>query len=263
MLLFNFILSKLLYSWYDNYKMEGFWKTVEEYFPNFWEIPSLYTFLEQSMAYYYVYPILLLAVVVGYVIRRRWLPPLFVLTFSAAYLILTAYTAPENPYRFYAELYYLPLSLFVCTPLLFDLLPRREWLTRWLPLLFAGVLIWRLAVTLNNASTFQQRFDWIEQTLDKAQKNYGGTRFYTFGENVPTTDTLLMNWGVPYESLMYNALKHPDSSRTLYIHEDFFQLEKHIFNRDSFITPFDKFSMEELPAHYFRLGEGGYEEVDR
>ena len=110
-------------NWYEAAKQVDFQNNWDRYFPNFHTLPSNFVFLKRCLLYYYMLPFLLLAVSVFYVWKKRWLKLSMMWAFSLGFLMLYNISDPPAAYRFYSEVTYLPLSIFVAVPFLFDVVP--------------------------------------------------------------------------------------------------------------------------------------------
>jgi len=126
------IQSKHFTNWYDRAKQVEFWDNYEKYYPNFHQIPAHQTFLEECLHHYYFFPILLIMAALGYLFHTLKKHPKIVfpflklgliLGFSISYITILHISAPTTFHRFYHETNYLPLSLVVTIPFLFDFIP--------------------------------------------------------------------------------------------------------------------------------------------
>ena len=85
----------------------------------------------------------------------------------------------------------------------------------------------------------------------------GANRFYLPEAEAPM-DTLLMSWGVPYESLLISGSKEP---KALLVHPDLSAFSEALQLDTVFVTPFKTYSLENLNSAYFPLGRGEYRKV--
>ncbi|TAK40313.1 MAG: hypothetical protein EPO28_10330 [Saprospiraceae bacterium] len=245
--------------WYEAAKQVDFKNNWAEYFPGFHTIPANTVFLERSLHHYYMLPLMLAIVTVFYFYKKQWLKIFLVWGFSGGYLLLYNISDPHAPYRFYSEVTYLPLSLFVALPFLFDLVPEWQHSVRWkkwLPLAFVGVMALRLITIGWNHQTFDRQFSWIENQMKKG-RTIGTNRFLLPSRFVPM-DTVLMTWGVPFTAMHLSALEHPDSAKTLLILPSFERYEKEMKGNRYFLSPFKAMDLEELNQRYYNPGPGEY-----
>ncbi|MCO6489228.1 MAG: hypothetical protein J5I98_12465 [Phaeodactylibacter sp.] len=245
--------SRLSANWYDDAKYGAFRENLEAYFPNYFSMPAHGKFLENVLSIWYFFPIFLLVVTAFYAYRRQWLKLGLVLGTCFGYIMLLHIGSPHSTYRFYAEVNYMALSIFVMVPFLFDIAHRIR--QQWLLPLFAAILILRLAAISLHHTPFEARWRWIANTL--SEQPAGANRFYLPEAEAPM-DTLLMSWGVPYESLLISGSKEP---KTLLVHPDLSAFSEALQLDTVFVTPFKTYSLENLNAAYFPLGRGEYRKV--
>lgn len=244
-------------NWYDTAKYNSFSDNLFAYFPNYFNVPAYRKFLENVWTIWYFFPVFLLVITIFYVYHKRWLKLGLVWLSCFGYLLLLHIGAPNAANRFYVEVNYMALSIFVMVPFLFDLAPRiRERTLFWL---FAGILIWRLtAITLHHAP-FEARRRWIEETM--TEQSGDGNRFFLTESQAPM-DTLLMSWGLPYESLIITHCREGvGESKTLLVHPDFAPFTEVLSLDTVFITPFKTYPVKDLNEVYFPLGKGGYSPI--
>ncbi len=250
--------SAFFTNWYEAAKQAEFAVNLETYFPKLWAIPANAVFFERCFQYYYLLPMLLVAVSVHYVSKKQWLKLGLVWSFSLGYLLLYNIADPQAQYRFYSEVSYLPLSIFVAVPFFFDVLGNfDEKNKRWLPYLIATVLLLRLASIAWNHRTVAAQFAWIEQKMERS-----GNRFL-LPENQAPLDTVLMTWGVPFTTMHLSALESPDSAKTLLILPDFQWFEDKMERDDVFFSPFHKvLELGDLNGRYYRPMLGSYKRIE-
>ena len=264
------IKSVFFTNWYEAAKQEEFAVNLQHHLPKLWAIPSNFVFLERCLHYYYLLPLLLGVVSVFYLRKKEWLRLGLVWSFSLGYLLLYNIADPQAQFRFYSEVSYLPLSIFVAAPLFFDVL--REWVApsaqqiniehrgaeaqRWTTLV-AAVILLRLATIAWNHRTTATQFAWIQRQLDRPSN-----RFLLQKDQAPM-DTVLMEWGVPFTAMHLSALESPDSAETLLILPDFQWFEDEMGREDVFFSPFHKvLGKGDLNQKYYRLQPGRYEVVE-
>jgi hypothetical protein len=250
--------SAFFTNWYEAAKQAEFAVNLETYLPKLWAIPANGAFLERCLQYYYLWPLLLVAVSVHYVSKKQWLRLGLVWSFSFGYLLLYNIADPQAQYRFYSEVSYLPLSIFVSVPFFFDVLGDfDEKNNRWLPYLIAAALLLRLASIGWNHRTVAAQFAWIERKMERP-----GNRFLLPEKQAPL-DTVLMTWGVPFTAMHLTALESPDSAKTLLVLPDFQWFEDKMDRDDVFFSPFHKVVEQgDLNGRFYRMGAGRYQVID-
>ncbi len=357
LLFISFTILKTIFftNWYEAWKSQTFKENLIKFFPNYLDIPANYIFLERMVEHYYWFPILLIGVSIYYMRKKEWFKLLLVWAFSFGQVLLYALADPEAPHRFYSEVNYLPLSIFVTVPLLFDLFPlqppyplkgkqlptnnlthsggvifplkgRGDWFyyfhnvlkdyprffsskplkvqgqdqvqfldlnlvltlnlkkiteyifrtnhpclkgargLRWQnsTILFIGftlLLTSRLFLIAQNHQTFENRISWMKKELKNTQ-TLETNRLLMLQKNIPM-DTLIQDWGIPYNTLLLTALESPDSAKTIFIHENFDNYKrKDLLEKDNyFLTRFHNQAIraDSLNLDYFRLEKAEYQ----
>lgn len=246
-------------NWYEAAKQVDFQNHWDQYFPHFHTLPANGIFLERCLRYYYMLPALLLLLSVFYVLKKEWLKMGLMWSFSLGFLLLYNISDPEAPYRFYSEVTYLPLSIFVAVPFFFDM--AKGWDKKgpartggYLGLSLSILMLLRLASIAMNHHTYDRLFTWIENKLDQP----AGNRFLIRKENVPM-DTVLMEWGATFTAMHLSALHGAERAKTLLILPDFKPYEKELESEDYFLSPFKAIEVGQLNQRYFDLGKGKYQ----
>ncbi len=253
------IKSLFFTNWYEAAKQAEFAVNLEHHLPRLWAIPANTIFLERCLSYYYLLPIVLGVVSVFYLRKKEWLRLGMVWSFSLGYLLLYNIADPQAQYRFYSEVSYLPVTIFVSVPFFFDVLPGMKRSGRFANLpdvryIIIAVLLLRLATIAWNHRTVATQFAWIEQQVARP-----GNRFL-LQEDLAPLDTVMMTWGVPFTAMHLSALESPDSAKTLLILPDFQWFEDKMGQEDVFFSPFHKvLEKGDLNQKYYRLQAGRYE----
>lgn len=249
--------SKLAANYYDDGKYDVFIDNLIAHFPNYLAFTSNQKFITNVWKFWYFLPILFAVVIGFYLFRKQWWKALLVFTFCIGTLLLLHIGSPKASYRFYAEVNYMPLVLFLVIPFLFDIVPAIR-SPKLLLTLFAAVLFLRLNTIYHNHQPYRERIDWVKTTMTTQSEKYAGSQLWIEKEKIPM-DMLKMSWGVAYESLLLSAMDGDEISKTLVIlnhpnskkqqelaSDSLFVSEirvhpKSEFNRDYFIFPKEKY----------------------
>lgn len=245
--------SWLSANWYDNAKYSSFSDNLAAYFPNYLDLPAHGKFLHNAVTIWYGFPVLLLIATGFYLYHRHWLKLGLMWLTCFGYLMLLHIGSPESEHRFYVEVNYMALSIFVGVPFLFEIAPRLK--SRTLAYLLGGLILLRLGTIAAHHQPFEARWRWVESAVAAPET---GNRFYLIEDQAPM-DTLLMSWGIPYESLLIsNARTDGQNVRTLLIHPEMKTFEEPLQQDTVFITPFKTYPVRELNTSYFPIGRGTY-----
>lgn len=252
------LVFKSLFSgnWYDDDKFRIFKENLVARFPDYFSMASHGQFAQWCFAYWYFLPLLWAAVSGFYLVRRQWKPLLWMWLFGIGHLLLLHIASPEHPYRFYAEVNYLPLTLYAAVPFWHDMAPairRRQWLSAG----FALFLVLRIGAIGLHHRPWTQRLERLESILAEGRRNTGSSR-HLLHETPALRDSLFITWSAPYETLLLSAMQHPDSAQTLLIRSDFGKFEKEINEAGWLLSDFGARPDSMLNRRYFRLPEGTY-----
>jgi hypothetical protein len=223
--------------------------------PSYINLQSNFNFLEYCQKDYYLLPLGLIACLVVLGMQRKWWK--FVLLFGMffAYLLLIHVAYPQGMPQFHIESFYLPLSVFVILPLIFDVLP----LVKRTPLLLGGLgLI--LAIRIFHIGALHQpytnRLMVQNKMLDKLEA-LNSKKIIMSEKEVPM-DTLIMSWGSSFEFWLLSSLRNPDAPRSIVIDEDPARFDWTLSNNTAFFTEWGIYPYADLPKRYFNFTDIGY-----
>ena len=197
---------------YERHSMSGL-KNFITLFPNYINLYSNKQFLLNCLTKYYWIPIISVGIVIVYSIRRAWINMLLFLSFFFGYLLLVniSYPTTATP-PFYIENLYLPLSLFLALPFVFDVLPILEKKHLALPIT-AAIIISGCARIYAAHTTYTTRLDLERSFLDKYDD-----RKVIVKAGKKDLDILQMLWGTPYEFLLLSEIER-DKAASIIIDE--------------------------------------------
>ncbi len=247
---------------YDLNKMEEFKRHFWEYYPNFFKLPSNKIFLTNSIKFWYFFPLLFILENVWYLWRKHWLKAFWLTGFSLGFILLTHIGSPTTPYRFYAEVNYMPLTLFVVIPLLFDIVPNIK-KKNILVLLFSVTFVIRLLAIYNHHKPYTARVAWFKKQLDNTKQNYTSNKVI-----IPFTkeleSKLSMTWGIPYESLLLSTMNDPKHSATIFVPMVVDKFKENIeFQNNWFVSDFGIVYSDDMDDNsYFNLGKNKYIKIE-
>jgi hypothetical protein len=247
-------------NYYDDAKYSVFLDNLIEFFPNYFAFPSHQKFLSNAIKFWYMLPVLFLVVEGYYLWHKKWWKALLVAGFCMGTILLLHIGSPKASYRFYAEVNYMPLVLFLAVPFLFDIVPslRSQRLTF---VLFLGLMALRLNTIYQNHKPYTQRIDWLEQTIDTYSTRQQANRLWLYQTEVPM-HTLIMTWSTAYETLLLTAIDGPDAAKTLSIFSEVGAQRQNQLQQDSFfVSEIRVHPIEEFNKAYFNLGQSSYQKI--
>jgi hypothetical protein len=244
-------------NYYDTAKLEVFTKNLRDHFPDYFHFPAYAKFFRHSLHYWWGFPLLLAGVSVALIYLRRWLGLVMIWSACVGFVILNALGSPNATYRFYSEVNYYPLVIFVAVPACL-LLQEYAAQSRIALLAIALFLLLRLGLIYSHHQPYTVRWQYLEQLLQDQQAQQGGNRFLA-SESQVAMDTLIMSWGTPFETLLISSTAGSDRSATLLVTPDPNQYTLSRQQADSlFLMEFRPLPLEELEGFYFHLGKGTY-----
>lgn len=244
-------------NWYDTAKYSTFSENLVAYFPNYWQLPANGKFFENVFKLWYLFPVFLISLTVYYGYRKHWLKLGLVWVTCIGYLLLLHIAAPQATNRFYVEVNYMALSIFVAVPFLFEIAPLLPSKTLFWG--FTGILILRLATIAGHHTPFEARWRWIEETL--VEQDPIGNRLYLTADQAPM-DILLSDWSIAYESLIIsNCSDRINVINTLVVDPGLPWMAEYLESDSAFISPLKAYTIDELSEDYFPLGTGYYQKL--
>lgn len=199
----------------------------------------------------------LLALVTGfYFWKKKWLLAVLApfTTLFYCLLIMQRFLADDRWYI--QESHYQALAVFLIVPLVWDVLPTRFSMFQkhgksvvFLSVIFLTI---RLFGIWDTHESYTARLGYVRGLLEKTKELEG--RKFVVGYDQADRKTLMMYWGLPFETFQMSALASPDSVRVVAIAENPDSLAARL-SRDSMVTflmiPPKLFG--DLPPGYFRM----------
>lgn len=199
---FAVILKAVLFrTTYEQHSLSGLKNFITQ-FPDYFTLYANKRFLYNCVAKYYWIPTITSAIIIFYTRIKEWKKLGLFVAFLLGYLMLINISYPTNATpEFYIESLYLPLSIFLGLPFIFDLLPLLEKRKMALPVIVLILLSGCLRIYLTH-SIYTARLGWernfMAQYLDK--------KVIVSAEKADTT-LLQMLWGTPYEFCLLSSLE--------------------------------------------------------
>lgn len=199
----------------------------------------------------------LLVLVTGfYIWKKRWWVAMLVSGAMLFYCLLIMQRFLADDRWYIQESHYQALAVFLIVPLVWDVLPeiisKLLKLGNYLVFLMAIFLIIRLVGIWNTHKSYTARLVYVQGLLEKTKKMEG--RKFVIGYEQADRKTLMMYWGMPYETFQMSALESPDSVRVIAIAENADSLAA-LLPVDSMTTflMIARKSFHDLPPNYYRM----------
>ncbi len=242
---------------YDSSSM-GNLRNFISYFPNYFTLPSNKHFIHDVVNDYYFLVLGFLLVVWEYLRKKQYLKLVLVAASFLGYLLIVNVSFPDGAERFYMENLYLPLSIFVIFPLVFDVAPRfnRKQIIRALLL----VLIIRIADIYHTHRFYTNRVDYLNELIDEVSKEEHKKVL------IPQTDKmkskLLMSWATPYEVWLLSTIRTGHTTSIMVTDSDN-NLDWMLHHNKKFVTRWGLFKYDDLPSKYFVLQDTSFYVIRR
>ena len=194
----------------------------------------------------------LFGLVVGfYLVQKCWLRAALVVGATLIYLVLILQRYLDDDRWYIAESHYQALAVFLIFPLVWDISPRFRSRRIWLPIAVVLIAV-RLVSIYQNHRPYSARLAYVRSLLAETEGR-AGRKFVVPASAVQRT-TLLMTWGLPFETLQLSALQSPDSVRILVVADEA-EKAAAVLPRDSMVSflMLPRRAFSDLPKRYYHL----------
>lgn len=239
---------------YDDAFMGNAVHNFKEMFPNYFTIEANKNFIKYCLKDYYLLPIGLGIATIYYIRQRSFYKLALLLSFFFAYLLLVNVAAYNHMPQFHIESFYLPLSIFIIFPLIYDVFPAIKNQKILIGVLILVLMVRLAAIGLAHRAN-QARINWEAKVLE-ATKSLPNKKLLLSDADAPM-DTLLMSWGSSYEFWLLSSLQN-EHPRSILIDEDPSRLDWALSNNKGMITEWGVFEYKDLPQRYFNFTDTTY-----
>jgi hypothetical protein len=270
--------NQLLPNYYDPSARERLMLNKEELFNFLLKInnaPSFNDFKAHLWTDFALLPIFLIILSIFYIIKKRIFTLFFIWLSVISYTLMVIISYREGGNWFHIESQYLPMSIFVIVPFIYELIPEFQisnfkfqisdfkfykiisqclkseiWN---LKLIMPLLILFRLIDIYKTHDFYTKRVQYIGAILDKT-KQFEGTKFIIEERDIDKTP-LIQTWGFAYETLYYSALQSPDSVRSVTVLVDSVAISKVLNTSTIFQGIF-------TPTHYKQLNPRLFHQKD-
>lgn len=217
-------------------------------FPDYFSLTSNKNFIRYIFSDYYLIPISFILLIYFYIKKQDFKKLSLFLVFFMGYLLLINVTQAKGAEQFYIESLYLPLSIMLIVPLVFDvkkILPNKYWL----PVLVLVVSVRLIHIGLTH-QTYTTRVNYLQTYVEeydakKTQKLIVDASYFS-------KDILKLTWASPYEFWLLSTI-YNGKTQSILISEKPEELAWAIPTQDAFVTPWGVFKYEDFPERYFNF----------
>ncbi len=228
-------------------------------FPNYFNIQSnknfVYTLIQE---YYFLIPAFIL-LFYYFIKEKRYLPLLFILGCFGGYLLLVNVSFHGGgTEQFYIENLYLPLSLFVIIPIVFEIVPKVNWKMVFIPL--SLICLVKLCHIYNAHTFYTERVEYIQEFIDSTANNANPKMILS--PSKVDQEKLMTTWAMSYEVWLLSTVESNVSRSILVID----QPEKYhwaLGENKTFITQWGLFEYDKLPSKYFILKDTSHYQIQK
>ncbi len=194
---------------------------------------------------------LLATILLFYGIRQQWLKAGLVLSFTVGYCFLIMLRFWHDDRWYIQESHYQALAVFLLVPLIWDIMPAVSTSRNWAVLL-AGVLLFRIYGIFTTHATYTDRLGYVQGWINKASDS--GARKLVADAQQLAQKTLMMTWGLPFETLQMSALKSPDSVCVVAVAKNKAAMFQPLPS-DTMVTflMIPAIAFKDLPSRYYRM----------
>ncbi len=231
---------------YDGHSMSGL-KNIIKLFPNYIHLYSNSLFLNNCITMYYWLPVLFVAILFVYTMRKQWIIAGYFFAAFAGYLFMVNVSFPDNSTpMFYRENLLLPLTFFIAIPLVFDIFPVLEYKRLALPLFILLLASGCLRIYFIQ-DFYASRLAWERSFIaDKVDK-----KLLIHAASVPL-EKLTLAWGTPFEFFVIGECEYGKTVSIL-IDENPERFGWALNKNNVFFTSWQVYSYSELKSRYFHF----------
>jgi hypothetical protein len=230
---------------YDSNKVHGF---THFSFLDLWNAFSSFmakTMADKLVKDYFFVPILFVLGLIAAIVKKKYKAIALVFLFTVSYFLAICLTYGDF-LTFYIESEWMPFSIITSTLFVYYFAPSIN--TKWLTVSLLVIFAVRINLIQVAASRFVARKQWIFARVNdmKQQGIYKGYIYL----NDPLQSMLLINWGVPTESLLASTIMGENPNRTFIVDSKDVIDQRMSKSKDTILGNFQNFSYQ-IENHYY------------
>ena len=206
------------------------------------------TFSQRLFTHYYFVPILFLAGLYSALKQKQYRKVGLVLVFTAGYCVAMALIF-DTFIPFYTESEWMPFTLIATSLFVYETIPRLK--PRALLVLTIFIFGVRLTYIAHSATKFTSRKEWLFSTLHKMEQQHINKGYIYNSQG--TEELLMMNWGVPAESLIASALRGDKPNRTFFVDSQDGISNRMAYGDKAMIDSFGPLFYDQANPFYFNI----------
>jgi hypothetical protein len=231
-------------------------QNINTFFNDIFAANGFQTFLRHLLNDFYLLPLALLFITAFYIQRRFYIKLFFLWASVLCYIVMVMIAYIEGGFWFHVESQYLPVSVFVILPMVWDVIPGLAKSVQRVKIMTSAlvlVVLIRLTDIVQTGKFYSGRISFIASAL---QQTYGleGRKFIIEEELVDKT-YLMQSWSFGYETLYYSALQSPDSTRTITILPNIVEEPWRLTEPAKYLPFGNAVPYREIPKHLFNFSD--------
>jgi len=232
---------------YEANSMASF-QAIRDALGNFFNLYSNKQFLADCLNKYYWFVILLISTFIIYANQRKWIKLVIFTLACIGYLLIVNLSFPGDfMISFHMENMYLPLSVFLALPFVFDILPVQKFRTIGRVVLVMVCLVGLTRICMAH-QRFTARLNWERNFLDA---NPG--KKIIAKSDFPPRDIMSLPWGSVYEFWILSTIEDHKTASVIFI-DNPDELKDVMNEPKMFLTLWGGYyHYNELPSKYFIL----------
>lgn len=230
-------------NWYDSGKLNELAQKTWADWLSFVDRPAAKAFIPELFQFHWPFVLWMILLVYLFIRHRRYILLLTTFGYSFLYFMVTTMIVSDH-HRFYTESQWMPITIFLVLPLLYYSHKIPKIMMQGITIL--SFLFWFFHI-IPSYHTFKTRLEWQSMILRKME-NKSIQNLMLTNLQKPTSDMLMMQWGLPVESLILSTIEH-QRPMTFLVN----QPERIVNAEHHFISCFEQLPYHKLNNRYFPL----------
>jgi hypothetical protein len=233
-------------------------KSLGNNLPHLFSLGSVIEFWHKLPVEYAGYVLVFLISLCWFIVKRKYLLAVVLVTFSCFYWLVVIMSSPEAA-RFYTEYLMLPLGFMAALPLIVEIIPSIQSVYTIVAIVIFCAI--RLGIIYHNHIDYTRRLDIYQPYFDHIRSSKLNGVFVD--PKIIDGKKAIITWGSGYESILISSLASPDSCKIVQIDKDLDKYRKYLDSDSSLVTIYAAYGQSQLPDQYFRLQGGKYEIITK
>jgi hypothetical protein len=240
------LMTSMHSSQYDSYKLQVASDLSFSRIIHALSSPLAKEIIKRSILDYWFIPLLMITGIVSGLRLRKYKVIFLSLSFCFVYFLAICLTYPDFT-PFYMESELMPLSIIATAPFVYFTIPQLK--SRTSGFLLTGIFLTCILHIAFSSEKFTARKNYIFTTLQFMRET--GVKKGIVYENNENREILIMNWGVPTESIIASALKEDKPTLNFIVGSPENISQRMPASNRELISSFENWSYEKLNTRYF------------